>query len=182
MRMFVSIKISENILPYIQRIQEELLQYAFKGKKTPLEMMHLTISFMERMDEKECNLFRDLLHSMIFPSLSLEFIGIGSFRSVHGNLYYIKVKESEELDYINDKVKEALTSLGIHFDKKQGLYHITILRNVILKNKYELITSPLPPNVEVISISLIESHLTQKGAIHIERDRFPLLGKTSTLI
>ncbi|NCB01326.1 MAG: RNA 2',3'-cyclic phosphodiesterase [Spirochaetia bacterium] len=182
MRMFIGIPIKKEVLPYIENIQDELLSLSIQGRKSPLHQMHLTLCFMKEISREKIEILIDYIHSLRLNECILEFNKVNHFTQSNTSLFYIEVNARKELILLQQKIWEGLKKLNIPFDHNKGTFHITIARNVVIKQKAFRLIQPMPRVMRVDSISLIESKLTERGAIHITKESFSLLGKTSTLI
>ena len=182
MKMFISIPIKKEMYPYIEKIQDTIITSSSKGIKSRLDQMHITLAFMNEVNKKQAVDLIEYLYSINLPSCTLECNHINTFIRPEGTLYYIEARKNDSLIHIQQEVRSGLTKLHIPFDQKMGPFHITIARKVqILREKLELDINSLP-SMSIDFITLVESTLTQNGAIHIEKGKFPLLGKSSTLL
>ncbi len=178
----MSILIPHEIIPSIEKIQNAILSISDRGKRSRLDHMHLTLFFMKEVSEKQSIELISALQEISFPPITLIWEEVGFFKRPDGSLYYIKISTSDDLIYVSNKIREVLQLLRIPFDKKNKVFHVTILRRVNIDKKgNHTFTHSIPP-LHVSSISLVESKLTKYGAFHTEVARFPLLGKTSTLL
>lgn len=56
MRMFMSIPIKDEIIPYIKEIQETILSSSLKGSPSRLDQMHITLAFMKDVRKEQQSL------------------------------------------------------------------------------------------------------------------------------
>ena len=181
MRMFMSIPIKDEIIPYIKEIQETILSSSLKGSPSRLDQMHITLAFMKDVRKEQQSLLIEELKNIDLLSFNLEFNRLDFFNRPDGLLYYIEATKNKELIEIRQQVRKVLSTLHIPFDHKAGPFHITILRKVKLQHKGIKMVDLTLPRMKVNSFSLVESQLTKQDALHIEKGRFSLLGKTPAL-
>lgn len=178
MRMFISIPIQSEIIPYIEKVQDMILQSSFKGIRSRLDQMHLTLAFMKSISEKQSSELIASLQTISLPAITLNWKEIGFFSRPEGVLYFIEVVKNDELIYVQQKVRDVLADVHISFDHKKGPFHITMLRKVKKRVGERVQLDSIIPPMHAHFISLVSSTLTSSGAIHTEVARFPLLGKT----
>ena len=122
MRLFVAIRLSDDLRQAICRVQEMLLRQGVRGNYTPEENLHLTLAFIGEYNDPEVVL--DAIESVPFVPFELSLNDLGAF----GDLWWIGLERSQALqDYVR-RLRYALAASGIPFDKKRFSPHITVLR------------------------------------------------------
>lgn len=122
MRLFVAIRLSDDLRQAVCRVQETLLRQGVRGNYTPEENLHLTLAFIGEYNDPEVVL--DAIESVPFSPFELSLDGLGAF----GDLWWIGLERSQALqDYVR-RLRHALAEAGIPFDKKRFSPHITVLR------------------------------------------------------
>jgi len=123
MRTFIAIDIPEKIKKEIIKIQNQLPE--FKGKKTEIENLHLTLKFLGEVDEKKISEVKRRLTEIELASFIAEINSIGMFSD---RIVWLGVRNCNELQ---KQIDEKLSDL---FEKeKRFMGHLTIARIKELK-------------------------------------------------
>ena len=122
MRLFIAIRLSDDLQQAVCRVQDALLRQGVRGNYTPEENLHLTLAFIGEYSDPDFVL--DTIESVPFVPFELALNGLGAF----GDLWWIGLEHSQALqDYVR-RLRHALAEAGVRFDKKRFSPHITILR------------------------------------------------------
>ena len=122
MRLFVAIRLSENMRKALVSAQNEMFARGVRGNYAPEENLHLTLAFIGEYPDAEPVL--EALSSASFSPFSLCLDGLGCF----GDLWWAGLRESAPLTALARSVRHALAEGGIPFDRKRFSPHITLLR------------------------------------------------------
>ena len=122
MRLFIAIQLSEEIRSALTDVQEYLMRRGVRGNYTSAENLHLTLAFIGEYPDPDAVL--DAMDSVSFMPFSLKTDGFGSF----GDLWWIGLSKSEQLEAAVRRVRHALSDAGIPFDRKRFSPHITLIR------------------------------------------------------
>lgn len=170
MRLFTAIEFDNDIKAHITHTVSDLKKAGARGKFLSSETYHLTLNFVgdtERIDDIQ-KIFDSTLR---FKPFNLELGGLGLFKRRMGDILWLGVKESPELSEIQRKLTRELTLAD--FDVETGKFkpHITLARKSQVKT--ELIKDASLNEASRISftvkkISLVQSTLTEKGAVYDE--------------
>jgi len=134
-RTFISIELSENVKKEIEKIQEKLPE--FKGKKTELENLHLTLKFLGEIDDWKIEEVKKRLKTFSSSPPTHPFETgldkIGVFSEEYIRIVWVHLTNCEELQKEIDKVLD-----GLFEPEKRFMGHITIARvkNVEDKEKF----------------------------------------------
>jgi 2'-5' RNA ligase len=124
-RLFVSIEVPDSIKEKIAALAKELP--ADSIKPVPVENMHLTLSFLGRINTKRLVEIEANLRAIEFSPFELNFKGVGIFPSID----YVKVvwagTKSEELNSLAGKIADALTGI-VKKEEREFSAHLTIAR------------------------------------------------------
>ena len=159
MRLFVAIRLSEELKTALCQAQREMEARGIRGKFSPEENLHLTLAFIGNYPEAEPVL--DALRTVRFRPFALSLDGIGCF----GDLWWAGIRDSAALTAVARRVRRALAENGIPYDRKRFSPHITLIRKA--KNRM--------PGVQLRSagmtvdmVSLMRSDRGRNGMIYTE--------------
>jgi 2'-5' RNA ligase len=163
-RAFISIDPPKKILPQIKKIQDSLPE--FKGKKTELENLHLTLKFLGNLNEKTLEIIKTRLKKLNLSKFEAEIDSLGVFSQNFVRIIWLHINGAEK---IQSEIDNLLSDI---FEKEERfMSHMTIARVKKVKNKKsfldELKKIKIPKikfNVE--SFSLKKSILTEKKPVY----------------
>ena len=164
MRLFVAIRLSEELRAPLLRVQDAMRARGLRGNYTPEENLHLTLAFLGECPDAAPVL--DALQRVSFTPFALELEGIGRF----GELWWAGVKDSAALESVARRVRRALAEGGIPFDRKRFAPHITLLR----RSSGEAGGIALSPGLMTVqALSLMRSDRGKNGMIYTELGSIP---------
>ena len=107
-RCFISINLPEEIRKEIKKIQEQLPE--FKGKKTELENLHLTLKFLGEIDEVKIEEIKEKLKEIKIEKFETEIDEAGIFSERLNNSLHIRgrVSWSNQSSFLPAKKHEIL--------------------------------------------------------------------------
>lgn len=151
MRLFVAINFDKNFKEGLIKSREELRAKSLSGNFTRDENLHLTLAFIgETKNISGAKAALDRAFSGFSPfTLSAEKAGRFS------DLWWVGIKENKPLLAAAEAIQKELISSGFNIEKRKFKPHITIARQVVLREK--LFLTPPPLTMEVARISLMQS-------------------------
>lgn len=121
MRCFIAIEIPEDVKKEVIRIQHKLPP--FKGKLTEPENMHLTLKFLDEIDDKLVEEVKKKLSEIKFKKFDAELDLIGYFNPAFVKIVWLHVSNCEEIQH------EVETKLeGLFKPEARFMGHLTIAR------------------------------------------------------
>lgn len=130
MRLFVSIALTPEMKKCIRRHMAALKREASYGRYPSEENFHITLTFIGEYNDP--SKVRSALETVEFAPFEISAGGFGNF----GSTYFVRVFSSDRvLDKLAEKVKSALDSAKVSFDRKDFKAHITIGRDVNVDQK-----------------------------------------------
>jgi 2'-5' RNA ligase len=149
MRTFVSIDIPKYVGREVQRIQEQLPY--FRGKKTKIENLHLTLKFLGEIDKERVEEVRERLRKIRLNKFETGLGGIGFFDNQKRGVIWLHVPYCEKLQ------KEIDRRLSDLFEpEKRFMSHLTIAR---VKPPYS--KDALEAEFEKIKMSLVKFRVNE---------------------
>lgn len=172
MRVFVAVDIPKNIREEIKKIQKKIPE--FKGKKTELENLHLTLKFLGNIDEKVLSEVKKRLKEIKIKSFETEINSLGVFSPSFIKIVWIHLTNFEALQKIIDK-----NLSGLFEKEKRFMSHLTIARVKSIKNKKEFLEEleriKFPEiKFRVKDFRLKKSTLSRKGPVYEDLEEYPL--------
>lgn len=160
-RVFYAIEFDKNIKEYIYKKQQSIKKLSTKGNFTRKENIHLTIQFIGEVKPSEIENFSEALNDIAkgINKLSIDLKSIGYFPRKDGNIVWVGVEKSEELQNIYSNLCKNLANLGCKIDDRPYNPHITIGRKVKFDKDFNDIKKAMDINksIDIKKISLMES-------------------------
>ncbi|MBN7772364.1 RNA 2',3'-cyclic phosphodiesterase [Clostridium aminobutyricum] len=157
MRLFIAINFEKSVIDEIIAIQNQLRNQAVKGNFTREENLHLTLVFLGAIEEKKIDLIERAMNEITIPSFDLIFNKMGHFSRDAGDIWWIGAEENQFLFDMQKKLSAYLSKLGFSIERRGFKPHLTLGREVILREK------PL------ISLSKISSRVSKIYLMKSER-------------
>ena len=162
MRLFIAIQLSENMRMAISDVQEDLRRQGVRGNYTPRENLHLTLAFIGEYNDPDRVL--DILEQVPMESFEISLDGMGAF----GDLWWIGLKPSKELQGYVRQLRRAMAEGDIPFDRKRFSPHITILRRASVDIAKVKIQPVERVSMVAVHASLMRSDRGRNGMIYTE--------------
>ena len=125
MRVFIGIDFPKEVREEIRKIQERLPE--FKGKKTELENIHLTLKFLGEIDERLVERVKEKLKDIKFESFEFKVNKIGVFSEKFVRIVWLGIdetdRESKKLWELQQKIDSQLEGF-FEKEKRLSLIHI----------------------------------------------------------
>lgn len=132
MRLFTAIRFSPEIENTIVSLQDDLRKHGITGNYTRRENLHLTLAFIGEYN------YPDRVMKAL-SEVSFEAFGLsleektGNF----GDILWVGMSRNPQLMSLALRVRRALESYDIHFDRKPFRPHITIIRKAGLHGRQQ---------------------------------------------
>ena len=132
MRLFIAIKFSSEIEKVLTDLQDDLKTQGITGNYTNIQNLHLTLAFIGEYDNPKRVM--DALNQVLFDPFTISLDEqIGNF----GDILWVGTKKNPALMSLDLRVRKALDSYHIPYDKKTFRPHITIVRKAKAYGKKE---------------------------------------------
>lgn len=163
MRLFIAIRLSDEILSGLAEIQSFLRNRGVSGNFTKLENLHLTLAFIGEYADPENVL--EAMRGVPFAPFSIRLKGFGSF----GDLYWCGIGENNGLSAYVKRLRRALAESGIPFDRKKFSPHITLIRRASFDKSRGFPGVAVPDiSMKAGRVSLMRSDRAKGGMIYME--------------
>lgn len=161
MRVFISLKLNPKTMIMIKEIQEKIPE--FKGKKTEIQNLHLTLKFFGNISSEQLEIIKCKLREIKFSKFEAEVAEIGFFDNPNQGIVWLGITNCDLLQSQIDTCLEDLFS-----KEKRFMGHLTIARvKSILDKKVfldKLKKIEIPKMFFIFDkFYLIESNLKKEG-------------------
>lgn len=167
MRLFVAINFPQETVELLYDKVISLERQAVSLTPSRRENLHLTLAFIgetERVDEAV-----GALSSIDFEPFEITVSNLGTFPRDTGDIYWAGVERSggfKRLESLAKEVCSRLDGAGFEIEKRKFSPHVTLARQVVLREKPQL---EIPPHrVQVKRISLMSSRRIQGRLTYTE--------------
>ena len=161
-RLFIAVQLSKEMRDAICKVQDDLIRMGVRGNYTPRGNLHVTLAFIGAYSDPEQVL--EVVNGIPFEPLELRLEGMGCF----GDLWWAGLDSSTKLQGYVRQLRHALAEVGIPFDRKRFLPHITVLRRANIE------ISRLP-GITVEGVGMVADHASlmrsdrgKRGMIYTE--------------
>lgn len=169
MRLFIAIELDQNIKNSLFNIQNHMKKIGVNGNFTPIDNTHITLAFIG--DYPDPDYVLDVMDNTSFDSFNLSLHGFGNF----GNIWWVGLSKSEELQSYVKQLRQCLYEAGIPFDRQKFSPHITLIRKAYYSKGIPRINVP-KTKMNVNKISLYRSDRGKNGMIYTELGSTPATG------
>ena len=160
MRLFIAIKLSEEMISSLTDYENEMRAAGVKGNFTRPENIHITLAFIGEYGDPDNVL--DVMEETEFNPFTISLDKAGDF----GELFWAGISDSPELTNYVKRLRKGLADAGIPFDRKKFSPHITLVRKPIYKNWHY---DRAPKGSMIVDrISLMKSERGKNGMIYTE--------------
>ena len=170
MRLFIAVKVSEEVHEELVRIQKEIGQ---NGLKLPKDF-HITLKFLGDIADDQVEQLKEKLVQAEFESFKLTLDGLDVFHPKRIRVVHIGIKPPEQITELNEKIHSMTKEISIDHPFRA---HITIARVKFLEDQKEFLEKVGKIDVKSIwfdinTFYLFKSTLTEKGPIYEELAEF----------
>ena len=122
MRLFIAVRFSQPVMDMLNGVIKDLGRQG-RGNFTRPPNLHLTCVFIGET-ENAAGAAAAMKEAAACPPFEISVGGAGHF----GNLYWVGIDKSSELDKLAASLRNALNAHGLPFDEKAFKPHITVAR------------------------------------------------------
>ena len=163
MRVFIAIEFSKEIKDYMYRVQQGLKANMEKGNFSNVENFHITLRFIGELSQDKILPLKQAIEKAACNSVSfkLQTGTIGFFPKGNKKILWMGItKEKALLDKLFLSLEGELEKIGIKKEEKLFSPHITLVREAILKEDFNMTKqNTILENREICveNISIMES-------------------------
>lgn len=162
MRVFIGVALSQSVKDSLFDLQQQLKPYSVKGKFTSATNFHLTLQFIGEATAAEVDVLKAVVSSVsedLIP-FELSLNHIGEFQKKNKSILWAGPDSVYFLNELYDKLHQSFLQHDVEIEKRWYTPHITLGRNVVLKESFEQMSQELdwnPFTVTIDNITLFES-------------------------
>jgi len=163
MRVFVAIEFEDELKEYFLTVQNSVMRSSRRGNFTDKNNFHLTLNFVGEVESDEINSLVLAIEEIATRTkrFQLELSHLGFFPKGNRSIVWIGTKESVQISKLFQGLQRTLQKQGFARERGGLKPHITIGREIDLKEKFDVIkdANPIDSNkkINVTTISLMES-------------------------
>jgi len=160
MRLFIAINFDQETKDKLLQVQNSLKKLG-RGNFSREENLHLTLAFLGEVPEDQLEDVKAAMDQVKFPPMELTFHDVGYFvsgREKPSQLWKISLKYSRKLEKVHDELIASLRKAGFSPDAKSFKPHVTLARELHVKDwdKTELLPEPFETAADHMSLMLSE--------------------------
>jgi 2'-5' RNA ligase len=179
MRAFLAIPIPEEVAGALIRLQSTI---PF-GRPVPEDNLHLTLAFLDDAPEQALEDLHDLLSAIRAPTVDIRFTGLDSFTEGERGLVFAAVERTDALQALHDRIAGLCRAAGLDLPRRRFRPHVTLTRanrrpDGTARDRLAASLGPVPglPGFTARAVTLYQSSLTPRGALHEALASYPLTG------
>ncbi len=184
MRIFIAVRVTDEIMHNAEKIQESLSVPELKVKWVESYNLHVTLKFIGEVDVKTRMMIENILQGVLTKAkpFDLEFKGFGVFpnlqspRVVWGGIG----KGENDLKDLSEKLNDTLAMLDVRSEQWNFTGHVTLGRikgRLGTEGLFHVLRELLEESLgtmRVASIDLMESKLSSSGPEYVVLQNIPL--------
>ena len=147
MRLFIAVKLSDEIRKALAKIQEDLRRQGVQGRYLTPENLHMTLAFIGEVPDPDPVL--EAADAVPFPAFPITLKEAGIFKS---NILWAGIRPSEPLEKLVKHLRRELAEADIPFDRQTFRPHITLIRG--------LDTEKGLPEIRLPEVTMTVDHMT----------------------
>lgn len=160
MRLFIAINFDQETKEKLLEVQSRLKKLG-RGNFSREENLHLTLAFIGEVPEERLEDVKAAMEQVKFPAMELTFHDVGYFvsgREKPSQLWKISLKYSRKLEKVHEELIASLRKAGFSPDAKSFKPHVTLARELHVKDwdKTELLPEPFETAADHMSLMLSE--------------------------
>ena len=160
MRLFIAVNFDTETIEKLLEVQDRLRQLG-KGNFSRKENLHLTLAFIGEVPAERLEDVKAAMDQVKFPSMELTFHDVGYFvtgRERPAQLWKISLKYNRKLEAVHNELIRVLKEAGFSPDAKSFKPHVTLARELHVKDwdKKELLPEAFSTKADHMSLMLSE--------------------------
>jgi 2'-5' RNA ligase len=159
-RLFIAIELDDASKEFVTRLQRDLARASSSANLTARQNLHMTLAFLGETDEARLPQVCASMDRIHAPAFRLSIARVGCFSRHGADLWWVGVDGGSALRAIRTELAHHLEESRVWFDPKPFTPHLTIAREVRLKEERQrpvLMSTTQCIETEVRSLSLMLS-------------------------
>lgn len=167
MRAFIAVDFCKETKDKLFCAANELKALSIKGSFTRHENFHLTLAFLGEISLGETEKAKDILNKTEARPFELIISGSGIFKRPGGDIFWIGIQNPAEIEELCMRLRKELISNGFKIDDKKFSPHITLGREILLKDN-SIWDLKINATEKVNKISLMKSERINGKLVYTE--------------
>lgn len=170
MRLFIGIDIEKNWKEECENIQRDIILHSKKTRTTDTDNMHITLKFLGDVDDNKfleiSKIFKEM--PLNIKNMELELSDVNSFKKINTETVWVGMYENRKIYSLKKILEENFEKIGFKREKRRYIPHITIAKNTIWKDNFQVIDL-IKPNTDILkvkNITLYESVIIDKKVVY----------------
>jgi len=187
MRLFIGIRISDEIKVKLALLQKKLKEKVKEARVVNPDNLHLTLKFLGEVREDRVSLINEVLESLSsqFTPFSIRINGIGRFpEGKKIRVLWVGAEAGNHLRQLHESIEEKFEKIGF-LRENRFKEHITIVRFKGVSTQDFFIIDELERKygeenwgkINVETFELIQSYLKPGGPVYVTVNKFNLGGE-----
>lgn len=151
-KLFIALNFKNEVKAQISEIINKVKSNSIQGKFVDNEHIHLTVEFLGEIQNNRLDLIKKIMDELEFDEFIFSLTTVGYFKRNEGNIYWLGIDDNDTLYKINNKLHQSLIDKDFELEDREYKPHITIGREVKLKDSFN--TNELDDIVKNIKINI----------------------------
>lgn len=156
MRIFYALTFYPESKEQISKYRDLLANRAIKGRFTPQENFHLTLVFIGEVQQKDLDIYEQVLDDITLEQIQLRASHFGKFKKKKRDILWLGIEKNKTVNRLVHDIKSKLNDYGIETEKRKFSAHITLGRQVLIEDINDLMIQPF--DMPIKSVALMVSH------------------------
>ncbi len=147
MRLFIGIDFNQETIELIDIAIKRIQSTAEKGRFVRPDMLHLTVEFLGEVEPERVKSLEDVIDELKFKPFSVKPITFGTFKRREGDILWMGLEESKELQELWRELHCLLLASGFKLEVRPYIPHVTLGRKVKLPTEFNDLERTLAQNM-----------------------------------
>ena len=153
MRLFLALDFDPAVKQQLSAVRDRLAQAASAGRFSRQENFHITLAFLGDIPPSRIPAIRSCMEEVHCAPFSITLRNLGSFRRQGGNIWWMGLEKSPELQSLASQLANALRQRGFSLEDRPFSPHVTLGRQVCLpRNFYRFTPEPIRQTVSALCL------------------------------
>lgn len=168
-RLFIALNFRNDVKTQISELINKVKSNSIQGRFVNEEHMHLTVEFLGEIQDNRLDLIKEIMDELEFGTFTFRLTKVGYFKRREGNIYWLGIEDNDTLLNMYKKLHQGLAEKGFELGDRDYKPHVTIGREVKLKdgfNANELDDIAGKIEIEINKVDLMKSEFVNGKLIH----------------
>lgn len=164
-RLFIALNFSNAVKAQITEILQKVRAGSLQGRFVDEEQLHITLEFLGEIPPGKLPVLKKVLDGLSAEPFALSLTKVGFFRRPEGNTYWLGVEHSDALFRLQAQLHKSLLAHGFSLEERKFTPHITLGRNVLLRDDFrtdELANAVKETRIDIDKVDLMLSEFINR--------------------